>query len=57
MSITLSPTEKISLAVTHAAIMGLQSEFTVSVLIYLAEHSSAELVEQAIADANREWDL
>lgn len=57
MSITLSSTEKISLAITNAAILGLQSEFLVSLVIYLAEHSSAELVDAAIADASLEWDL
>ena len=55
--ITLSSTEKISLAVTNAAILDLQSEFMVSMLIYLAEHSSTELVDAAIADASLEWDL
>lgn len=57
MSISLSPTEKISLAITNAAIMGLQSEYLTSLVIYLAEHSSPELVDQAIADASLEWDL
>ena len=55
--ITLSSTEKISLAITNAAILDLQSEFMVSMLIYLAEHSSTELVDAAIADASLEWDL
>lgn len=57
MSITLTPNERVSLAVTNAAISGLYQEFVVSMLIYLVEHSSAELVDQAIADASLEWDL
>lgn len=54
---TLTPVEQLSLAVTNAAILGLQSEFLTSVVIYLAEHSTPELVKEAIADANKEWDL
>lgn len=57
MSITLTPNERVSLAVTNAANCGLYQEFVVSMLIYLVEHSSAELVDQAIADASLEWDL
>lgn len=57
MSITLTPLEQTSLAITNASILGLQSEFTTSMLLYLVEHSSAELVDQAIADASLEWDL
>lgn len=57
MSITLTPNERVSLAVTNAANCGLYQEFVVSMLIYLVEHSSAELVDQAIVDASLEWDL
>lgn len=57
MSTELTPMQSISLAITHAGNFGLDHEFIMSVLSYLAEHTSAELVDQAIEHASTEWDL
>ena len=56
-STTLSPLDRVSLAITNASVYDMNQEFTTSLLIYLVEHSSAELVDQAIASASKEWDL
>ena len=57
MTTQKTPAEVTSLVIEAAANMGLEYEFISTMLMYLVEHSSEDLVDQAINVAVREWDL
>jgi hypothetical protein len=57
MTTQKTPAEVTSLVIEAAANMGLEHEFISTMLMYLVEHSSEDLVDQAINVAVREWDL